>query len=150
MAEETKNNEEVKTVVQNAKGEDVALEDAKDTINKTYLKDNPLYKQIVYISNDQFDCVPVPFPELDYTVRPFVKEEPVGIKHPKYNWETFKWEEVGAEDTYQKMVKLQEKIDMLNEQAKKSAEANADLASMLALAPDDSLSEDVESKEGDK
>ncbi|MBD5430154.1 hypothetical protein [Lactobacillus sp.] len=140
--------EEVKTEVQNAAGQTVDLEQAKEDVKNTYLNgSNPLYKQLVYISNDQFDCVPVPFPRLDYTVRPFVVEEPKGLKHPKYNWETFQWEEIGEEDTYQKMLKLQESFDNLSKQSAESAQANANLASLLAMA-NTPVSNDV--KEGEE
>lgn len=151
MAEEIKNEEntEVETVVQDAQGKDITLADAKETITNTYLKDNPLYNQIVYISNDQFDCVAVPFPKLDYTVRPFIVEEPKGIKHPKYNWSTFQWEEVEPADTYEKMVKLQDTVTKLTEQAKTSTKSNAELASMLALATSTPV-DTTNLKEGEK
>lgn len=151
MAEEIKNQEntEVETTVQDTQGKDITLADAKNTITNTYLKDNPLYNQIVYISNDQFDCVAVPFPKLDYTVRPFIVEEPKGIKHPKYNWSTFQWEEVEPADTYEKMVKLQDTVTKLTAQAESSAKSNAELASMLALATPVLPSED-DLKEGEK
>ncbi|QNQ80773.1 hypothetical protein [Lactobacillus sp. PV034] len=117
------------TIVQNSKGVDISLEEAKEKITNTYLKDNPLYNQIVYVSNDQFDCVAIPFPKLDYTVRPFIIEEPKGIKHPKFNWETFRWEEASAEDAYQKMTRLQE---TLTESNKANAEQNAQIIQMMS------------------
>lgn len=95
---------------------------------KTYIKDNPLYSQIVYISNDTDNCFPIPFHSLDSNSYPYVVERPTGIDNPKFNWKTLQWEELSSGSQASKLNKLANDIATLES---KSNKENSELTKQL-------------------
>ncbi|QNQ83747.1 hypothetical protein FP435_04465 [Lactobacillus sp. PV037] len=135
MTEET-----VENVVSNESAQAVQENDweEREKEAKAYIKNDPLYKQVVYISNDDDDCFPIPYHELDNDLYPYVVERPTGINHPKYNWTTRQWEENSAQGQATKLNVLtnelkeaQQEIATLKENNSNIAKENTQLTTQL-------------------
>ncbi len=91
------------------------------------------FKQIVYVSNDQFDCLPIPFPaklNADFAF-PFVAEEPKGMNNPKYDWTKHVWVDQDAASTSVRLTNAEKAIQTAQEQAASATNENKDLKNSL-------------------
>lgn len=91
------------------------------------------FKQIVYVSNDQFDCLPIPFPakiDADFAY-PFVAEEPTGMNNPKYDWNKHVWVDQDAASTSVRLTNAEKAIQTAQEQAASATNENKDLKNSL-------------------
>lgn len=91
------------------------------------------FKQIVYVSNDQFDCLPIPIPaklNADFAF-PFVAEEPKGMNNPKYDWTKHMWVDQDAASTSMRLTNAEKAIQSAQEQAASATNENKDLKNSL-------------------
>ena len=91
------------------------------------------FKQIVYVSNDQFDCLPIPIPaklNADFAF-PFVAEEPTGMNNPKYDWTKHVWVDQDAANTSFRLTNAEKAIQTAQEQAASATNENKDLKNSL-------------------
>lgn len=91
------------------------------------------FKQIVYVSNDQFDCLPIPIPaklNADFAF-PFVAEEPKGMNNPKYDWTKHVWVDQDAASTSIRLTNAEKAIQTAQEQAASVTNENKDLKNSL-------------------
>ena len=91
------------------------------------------FKQIVYVSNDQFDCLPIPIPaklNADFAF-PFVAEEPKGMNNPKYDWTKHVWVDQDAASTSVRLTNAEKAIQTAQEQAASATNENKDLKNSL-------------------
>lgn len=91
------------------------------------------FKQIVYVSNDQFDCLPIPIPaklNADFAF-PFVAEEPTGMNNPKYDWTKHVWVDQDAASTSVRLTNAEKAIQTAQEQAASATNENKDLKNSL-------------------
>ena len=91
------------------------------------------FKQIVYVSNDQFDCLPIPIPaklNADFAF-PFVAEEPKGMNNPKYDWTKHVWVDQDAASTSVRLTNAEKAIQTAQEQATSATNENKDLKNSL-------------------
>lgn len=91
------------------------------------------FKQIVYVSNDQFDCLPIPIPaklNADFAF-PFVAEEPKGMNSPKYDWTKHVWVDQDAASTNVRLTNAEKAIQTAQEQAASATNENKDLKNSL-------------------
>lgn len=91
------------------------------------------FKQIVYVSNDQFDCLPIPIPaklNADFAF-PFVAEEPTGMNNPKYDWTKHVWVDQDAASTSVRLTNAEKAIQTAQEQAASATNENMDLKNSL-------------------
>ncbi|WP_270262750.1 hypothetical protein [Lactobacillus panisapium] len=91
------------------------------------------FKQIVYVSNDQFDCLPIPIPaklNADF-VFPFVAEEPTGMNNPKYDWTKHVWVDQDAASASVRLTNAEKAIQTAQEQAASATNENKDLKNSL-------------------
>ncbi|MCX8737267.1 hypothetical protein [Lactobacillus sp. B4026] len=91
------------------------------------------FKQIVYVSNDQFDCLPIPIPaklNADFAF-PFVAEEPKGMNNPKYDWTKHVWVDQDAVSTSVRLTNAEKAIQSAQEQATSVTNENKDLKNSL-------------------
>lgn len=91
------------------------------------------FKQIVYVSNDQFDCLPIPIPaklNADFAF-PFVAEEPTGMNNPKYDWTKHMWVDQDAASTSMRLANAEKAIQSAQEQATSATNENKDLKNSL-------------------
>ena len=91
------------------------------------------FKQIVYVSNDQFDCLPIPIPaklNADFAF-PFVAEEPKGMNNPKYDWTKHVWVDQDAANTSVRLTNAEKAIQTAQEQAASATNENKDLKNSL-------------------
>ena len=92
------------------------------------------FKQIVYVSNDQFDCLPIPIPaklNADFAF-PFVAEEPTGMNNPKYDWTKHMWVDQDAANTSVRLTNAEKAIQTAQEQAKTISTENQTLKDSLS------------------
>lgn len=91
------------------------------------------FKQIVYVSNDQFDCLPIPIPaklNADFAF-PFVAEEPTGMNNPKYDWTKHVWVDQDATSNSVRLTNAEKAIQTAQEQAASVTNENKDLKNSL-------------------
>lgn len=91
------------------------------------------FKQIVYVSNDQFNCLPIPIPaklNADFAF-PFVAEEPTGMNNPKYDWTKHMWVDQDAASTSMRLTNAEKAIQTAQEQAASATNENKDLKNSL-------------------
>ncbi len=91
------------------------------------------FKQIVYVSNDQFDCLPIPIPaklNADFAF-PFVAEEPTGMNNPKYDWTKHMWVDQDATSNSVRLTNAEKAIQSAQEQATSATNENKDLKNSL-------------------
>ena len=91
------------------------------------------FKQIVYVSNDQFDCLPIPFPvklNAEYAF-PFITEAPTGMNQPKYDWPKHRWVDQDAASTSVRLTNAEKAIQSAQKQAATTASENKDLKDSL-------------------
>lgn len=91
------------------------------------------FKQIVYVSNDQFDCLPIPIPaklNAEFAF-PFVAEEPTGMNNPKYDWTKHVWVDQDATSTSVRLTNAEKAIESAQEQAASATNENKDLKNSL-------------------
>lgn len=91
------------------------------------------FKQIVYVSNDQFDCLPIPIPaklNAEFAF-PFVAEEPTGMNNPKYDWTKHVWVDQDAASTSVRLTNAEKAIQTAQEQAASATNENKDLKNSL-------------------
>ena len=91
------------------------------------------FKQIVYVSNDQFDCLPIPIPaklNADFAY-PFVAEEPTGMNNPKYDWNKHVWVDQDAASTSVRLTNAEKAIQSAQKQAASATNENKDLKNSL-------------------
>lgn len=91
------------------------------------------FKQIVYVSNDQFDCLPIPIPaklNADFAF-PFVAEEPTGMNNPKYDWTKHMWVDQDATSNSVRLTNAEKAIQTAQEQAASATNENKDLKNSL-------------------
>lgn len=85
------------------------------------VKDNPqMYPQVVYVSNKEFDCAPMPFwGKIDRNVHPFVLAAPDdSMDDPVYDWtpqdgSAPHWVEAGPETQAKKLAKVEKTVETL-------------------------------------
>lgn len=92
------------------------------------------FKQIVYVSNDKYDCLPVPFPaKLDSeTSFPFIAEEPKGMNKPKYDWTNHMWVDQDATSNSVRLNNVEKAVKLAQEQAKSVSTENQTLKNSLS------------------
>ena len=91
------------------------------------------FKQIVYVSNDQFDCLPIPIPaklNADFAF-PFIAEEPTGMNNPKYDWTKHVWVDQDAASASVRLTNAEKAIQTAQEQAASATNENKDLKNSL-------------------
>lgn len=91
------------------------------------------FKQIVYVSNDQFDCLPIPIPaklNADFAF-PFVAEEPTDMNNPKYDWTKHMWVDQDATSNSVRLANAEKAIQTAQEQAASATNENKDLKNSL-------------------
>lgn len=91
------------------------------------------FKQIVYVSNDQFDCLPIPIPaklNADFAF-PFIAEEPTGMNNPKYDWTKHMWVDQDATSNSVRLTNAEKAIQTAQEQAASATNENKDLKNSL-------------------
>lgn len=92
------------------------------------------FKQIVYVSNDKYDCLPVPFPvKLDAaTSFPFISEEPKGMNKPKYDWNKYMWVDQDATSNSVRLNNVEKAVQSAQEQTKTVSTENQTLKDSLS------------------
>ena len=100
---------------------------------KKLVDETGYFKQIVYVSNNQFDCLPIPIPaklNADFAF-PFVAEEPTGMNNPKYDWTKHMWVDQDAASTSVRLTNAEKAIQSAQEQAASATNENKDLKNSL-------------------
>lgn len=94
---------------------------------KVLLKPNGMYVQIVYQSDDDHDCEPIPIPyELDHDKYPMVVEAPTGMNHPKFEWgvDHHGWHEAEAQAQGERIKTLEDTTKNLSTNVKQLQQDN--------------------------
>lgn len=91
------------------------------------------FKQIVYVSNDKYDCLPVPFPvKLDAaTSFPFIAEEPKGLNNPKYDWNSYQWVDQDAANNSERLNQVEKTLKSVTDQTKTAVDASQKVQNAL-------------------
>ena len=100
---------------------------------KKLVDETGYFKQIVYVSNNQFDCLPIPIPaklNADFAY-PFVAEEPTGMNNPKYDWNKHVWVDQDAASTSVRLTNAEKAIQSAQKQAASATNENKDLKNSL-------------------
>lgn len=72
--------------------------------------------QIVYVSDNSFNCFPViSYVPLKQNRYPFVITAPVGMQDPKYNWYTCGWEDMSVVSQLNEVKHLKSDVDSVKE-----------------------------------
>lgn len=72
--------------------------------------------QIVYVSDNSFNCYPViSYVPLKQNRYPFVITAPVGMQDPKYNWYTCGWEDMSVVSQLNEVKHLKSDVDDVKE-----------------------------------
>lgn len=72
--------------------------------------------QIVYVSDNSFNCYPViSYVPLKQNRYPFVITAPVGMQDPKYNWYTCGWEDMSVVSQLNEVKHLKSDVDSVKE-----------------------------------
>lgn len=72
--------------------------------------------QIVYVSDNSFNCFPViSYVPLKQNRYPFVITAPVGMQDPKYNWYTCGWEDMSVVSQLNEVKHLKSDVDDVKE-----------------------------------
>lgn len=99
---------------------------------KKEVNEHSLWKQIGYVSNDDVDCEPILLSRKhDTDIWPIVVTEPIGLNHPKYNWNKHQWVEQDAASNSVRLKEVEQKIDSVQKETTSVTQDNNALQQSL-------------------
>lgn len=88
----------------------------KQTEEKQKLLKGGLFKQIAWISNDEYPCSPVALTDsMNQSVMPIVVDEPTGLQNPTYDWINRKWVERDTSALSEQVTQVIQDMKKVNE-----------------------------------
>lgn len=99
---------------------------------KKIISDDGFWHQIGYVSYDDVDCEPILLSRKhDTDIWPIVVTEPIGLNHPKYNWNKHQWVEQDAASNSVRLKEVEQKIDSVQKETTSVTQDNNTLQQSL-------------------